>query len=171
MRIEVETYDIENEDTVMKTAYILNHFDVEFEAGDEDDDTFIYLDVTDEELCDYHLTEGVEFSLFHDISKKDIEKYGSSDRAYMEYKNALPILLYILIDSTLYCYEIEHIYIRIGVDARYRMYNRYDVSNTDTFKKMNMLGIPEDGLTDKKIKQMIEQGTKISIVDIELKLK
>lgn len=171
MRIEIETYNIENEDTVRKTAYILNHFDVEFEAGDEDGDTYIYLDVTDEELCDYHFIEGVEFGLRHDISKKDIEKYGSSDRAYMEYKNGLPILLYILVDSTLYCYEIEHINFGFCVCGRYRMYSRYDVSNTDTYKKMMVLGIPEDGLTDKKIKQMIEQGTKISIVDIELKLK
>lgn len=158
MKIEVETYDIEDRATVWKSADILNHFEVSFEVND---DAFIDINVSDIKLNNYEIIDGLEFNIFHYVDEKDLDKYDDAEIAFMAYKNGLPMFLYILLDDVLYCYELKYIYIDLAVEGSYRMCSRYNVSNTGTYKKMMMLGIPEDGLSDSAINKMIEQGTKI----------
>lgn len=160
MKINIEAYD---EECVYSTAYILNHFNIDLEVGLFDDAIFIDVNATDKEINTYPRKEGLEINLGHFINEKDINKYGGVENAYMIYKNEMPMNLYILIGSHLYSYSLENIGLMIRIGVRYSMKKKYDVSNSDIYKKMILLGIPEDGLSDSKIKQMIEQGTEIKI--------
>lgn len=102
-------------------------------------------------------------SAFHFSIKSVNNDDANTVDVYTKYKNEIPIILYILIDNILYLCEIKYIDFEFGIEAYYKFVDKYDVSNSEVYKLMLMIGIPEDGLTDGKIQKMIKQGTQLEM--------
>ena len=98
------------------------------------------------------------------VAIEDLKNLGVNE-ALLKYKNEVPLYIHYLEGNKLFKCRLEHINIlgwsKSDINAVYVDDEVYDVSDTGTYKKIVLLGVPENGLTDSKIEQMIEEGAEI----------
>lgn len=109
--------------------------------------------------------------LAHYITDEDLDLYKNKDAVLEKYKHETPIECHVLDNKIIYIFFIDALgfasdddgktYDYIG--ANYSLVEMWDVSESDTFKILQMADIPDEGLDADILEQLLSESTEVQV--------
>ena len=107
--------------------------------------------------------------LAHYITDEDLDLYKNKDAVLEKYKHETPIECNVLDNKIIYIFFINYLGFSSDdegktynyIEAKYSLVEMWDVSDSDAFKVLQMADIPDNGLPEEILEQLLSESTEV----------